>query len=75
MQAEYGRILADKAYVDSVLKSGAERAARLANRTVSKVYRKFGLMQLDGNTAQFPPCGLSTAPAAAARHLRCQNAR
>ena len=28
-----------------------------------------------GNTAQFPPYGLSTAPAAAARHLRCQNAR
>ena len=28
-----------------------------------------------GNTAQFPPNGLSTAPAAAARHLRCQNAR
>ena len=25
--------------------------------------------------AQFPPYGLSTAPAAAARHLRCQNAR
>ena len=30
---------------------------------------------LEGNTAQFPPCGLSTAPAAAVRHLRCQNAR
>jgi len=28
-----------------------------------------------GNPAQFPPDGLSTAPAAAARHLRCQNAR
>ncbi|MCO7110201.1 Asp23/Gls24 family envelope stress response protein [Gemmiger formicilis] len=28
-----------------------------------------------GNTAQFPPYGLSAAPAAAARHLRCQNAR
>ena len=28
-----------------------------------------------GNTAQFPPYGLSTAPAAAAQHLRCQNAR
>ena len=28
-----------------------------------------------GNTAQFPPYGLSTAPAAAVRHLRCQNAR
>ena len=31
--------------------------------------------QPKGNTAQFPPYGLSTAPAAAARHLRCQNAR
>ena len=31
--------------------------------------------QPKGNTAQFPPNGLSTAPAAAARHLRCQNAR
>ena len=31
--------------------------------------------QFLGNTAQFPPDGLSTAPAAAARHLRCQNAR
>ena len=47
VQAEYGRILADKAYVDAVLKSGAERAARLADRTVSKVYRKVGLLQLD----------------------------
>ena len=28
-----------------------------------------------GNTAQFPPNVSSTAPAAAARHLRCQNAR
>ena len=27
-----------------------------------------------GNTAQFPPSGLSTASAAAAQHLRCQNA-
>ena len=47
VQAEYARILADKAYVDEVLKSGAERASRLANRTVSKVYRKVGLLQLD----------------------------
>jgi len=28
--------------------------------------------EIKGNTAQFPPDGLSTAPAAAARHLRCQ---
>ena len=47
VQAEYSRILADKAYVDEVLKNGAERAARIANRTVSKVYRKVGLLQLD----------------------------
>ena len=32
---------------DEVLKNGAERASRLANRTVSKVYRKVGLLQLD----------------------------
>jgi hypothetical protein len=30
---------------------------------------------IKGNTAQFLPYGLSTASAAAARHLRCQNAR
>ena len=47
VQTEYARILADKAYVDEVLKNGAERASRLANRTVSKVYRKVGLFQLD----------------------------
>ena len=47
IREEATRILADKAYVDEVLKSGAERATRLANRTVSKVYRKVGLLQLD----------------------------
>ena len=47
VQAEYSRILADKAYVDQVLKEGAARAARLADRTVAKVYRKVGLLQLD----------------------------
>ena len=47
VQTEYNRILADKAYVDGVLKDGAARAARIANRTVSKVYRKVGLLQLD----------------------------
>ena len=30
---------------------------------------------IKGITAQFPPNGSSTAPAAAARHLRCQNTR
>ena len=47
VQAEYGRILADKAYVDGVLKDGAARASRIADRMVAKVYRKVGLLQLD----------------------------
>ena len=45
IQTEYGRILADKAYVDGVLKDGAARASRLADRLVAKVYRKVGLLQ------------------------------
>lgn len=47
VQAEYGRILADKAYVDGVLKDGAARASRIADRMVAKVYRKVGLLQLE----------------------------
>ena len=45
--------------------------------TVPKPYRTqhSTAQNSKGNTAQFPPYGLSTAPAAAARHLRCQNAR
>ena len=46
IQQEFGRILADKAYVDGVLAAGAEGAGRIANRTMQKVYRKVGLMQL-----------------------------
>jgi tryptophanyl-tRNA synthetase len=46
VQSEYNRILADKTYVDGVLADGAARAARLADRTVAKVYRKVGLMQI-----------------------------
>lgn len=43
LQAEYRRILADKAYLEKVLSGGAERAARIAQRTLDKVYRKVGL--------------------------------
>ena len=46
IQGEYQRILADKEYVDGVLKQGAEQASRLADRMVSKVYKKIGLLQL-----------------------------
>ncbi|MFI3169252.1 MAG: tryptophan--tRNA ligase [Faecalibacterium sp.] len=46
IQGEYARILADKAYVNEVLTSGAQQASRLAQRTLTKVYKKVGLLQL-----------------------------
>ena len=46
IQAEQKRILADKAYLDGVLKAGAERAAYLANKTLRKVQKKIGFYQL-----------------------------
>ena len=46
IQTEYARILADKKYLDGVLKTGAERADRIAQRILSKVYRKVGFVQL-----------------------------
>lgn len=44
IRQEKNRILADKEYLDNVLASGAERAARLAYRTLNKVYKKVGLL-------------------------------
>ena len=41
---EKNKLLNDKAYLDEVLKNGAERAERLAYRTLSKVYKKVGLV-------------------------------
>ena len=46
IQSEQARLLADKAYLESVLKSGAERAAYVANKTLNKVHRKIGFYQL-----------------------------
>lgn len=46
IQAEYSRILADKEYLDGVLKEGAATASRIADRMVAKVYKKVGLVQL-----------------------------
>lgn len=42
IQAEKARLLADKAYINGVMKQGAESAYRIARRTLSKVYRKVG---------------------------------
>ena len=46
IQAEQARLLADRAYLDSVLKDGAARASAMAGRTLAKVYKKIGFYQL-----------------------------
>ena len=43
IQKRYDEISADKAYLEQVMTSGAERADRLASRTMQKVRRKVGL--------------------------------
>ena len=42
IREESQRIMADKAYLESVYREGAERAKYLANKTLSKVHRKIG---------------------------------
>ena len=45
VQDEYNRILADKTYLESTLKEGAQKAQYTANKMISKVYRKVGFAQ------------------------------
>ena len=44
IRQEKNKLLANKDYLDDVLKIGAERAERIAYRTLSKVYKKVGLV-------------------------------
>lgn len=44
VQQEYARICKEKDYLSSLMKKGAEDAAKTAYRTLSKVYRKVGLL-------------------------------
>ena len=44
IKREYERLIADKSYLGAVMKKGADKAARTAYRTLSKVYRKVGLV-------------------------------
>ena len=44
IREESERIMADKAYLESVYKEGAERASYLAQKTLSKVQRKVGFV-------------------------------
>lgn len=44
VQSEYNRLVKDKEYLATLMKNGAEEAARVAYKTLSKVYRKVGLI-------------------------------
>ncbi len=44
VREEYNRLIADKAFLESVMKSGAEEAAYYARKTMSKVRRKIGFV-------------------------------
>ncbi len=45
IQAEYKRILDDKAQLERTLAQGAEKAQAIARRTLAKVYKKVGFVQ------------------------------
>lgn len=45
IQAEYNRILADKATLQATLAEGAQRAQAIARKTLAKVYKKVGFTQ------------------------------
>ncbi len=44
VQAEFKRLMADKAYLEGVMKEGADYASYVASKTLSKVYRKLGFV-------------------------------
>ena len=44
IREETTRLLGDKAYLESIYKEGAEKAAYLANKTLRKVYKKVGFV-------------------------------
>ena len=47
IKARYNELIADKTYLNGVIKQGAEKARYVANKTLSKVYRKVGFLTLD----------------------------
>ena len=44
LREESERIMKDKAYLENVYKEGADHASYLAQKTLSKVYRKIGFV-------------------------------
>lgn len=46
IQSEFHRLMTDKGYLESIMKTGAETATYRANKTLRKVYKKLGFVQL-----------------------------
>jgi len=46
IREETQRLLEDKAYLETVYREGAERASYVANKTLRKVYKKVGFVQM-----------------------------
>lgn len=46
VQSEFDRLMKDKAYLETIMKNGAEQAYYMASRTMSKVRRKIGFVEL-----------------------------
>ncbi len=46
VREEYARLIADKAYLETVMREGAEAASYIARKTLSKVKRKLGFVTL-----------------------------
>ncbi|MGM9538422.1 MAG: tryptophan--tRNA ligase [Candidatus Onthomonas sp.] len=44
IREEAGRLIKDKAYLESVYRAGAEKAGYIANKTLRKVYKKVGFV-------------------------------
>ncbi len=45
LQAEYTRLMADKGYLESIMKQGADAASYMAMKTLRKVCKKIGFVQ------------------------------
>ncbi|MFA6948563.1 MAG: tryptophan--tRNA ligase, partial [Eubacteriales bacterium] len=46
VREKFDTLMADKAYLEDVMRGGAEKAAHMAYKTLAKVYRKIGFVTL-----------------------------
>ena len=44
IREEYDRLMADKGYLESCYREGAEKARAISQRTLDKVYKKIGFL-------------------------------